>query len=144
MADEWRRYTFLGMWDGTAHFAVPQGPQAPGVPGRATMRAADNATGEEPLREAYRHWCLREGWRTLGPDEFAALYDKWLPKRDAILGKEGHLGKARIQWERFYVALADERAAREYAEGRVSLSLGLDGKDLMRAMMAKHGKGFAG
>jgi hypothetical protein len=151
MADEWRRYTYLGCPGHYAQFAIPT-PTPPGVPASARLVNVGFGATEEKyphgegaqLLAAMRYWQIREGWRTLGPDEFAALYDRWLPKRDAILGKEEHLGKTRADWERFYAALADERAAREYAEGRVSLAFGLDGKELLRAMMAKKGPGIAG
>lgn len=126
MADEWRNLIYLRPG---FYVAVEQMPN--GIPARGTEVTFLN---EPRIAEAGPYWKLREGWRTLGTDAFDALYQKWQPKRDAILGKEEYLSKSRAEWERFYLALADERAAREYAAGRVSADFGLDGKELLKAM----------
>lgn len=161
MSDEWRRYLYEGAMDeGTVHvFAVPA-PTAPGVPGRyyalsVTLQPLSGSCacgGDERLVcghiaqawEACRYWILRESWRAEPTEALEQLYAKWLPRRDAVLGKETHLGKSRAEWERFYLALADEVAARQHAAGRVSAAFGLDGKAFLKALMGQQGAGVAG
>jgi hypothetical protein len=149
MASEWRGYIYLGLEEDGYHFVIPH-HTAPGIPTRGghTVVPMDfellQGSVHPGMFDAVRYWMLREGWRGQSAEEIEALYAKWLPRRDAILGKEEHLGKSRTDWERFYLALADEKAARDYAAGRVSASFGLDGRELLKAMMATGGKGVAG
>lgn len=125
MSDEWREYLYGGTDEqsGYTYFVIPK-RTASNLPATCDIIFYNVGSATSQLNEAYLYWQIRERWRTLGVEAFGALYMKWAPKRDAILGKEEHLGKSRSDWERFYLALADERAAREYLAGRAKAAFG--------------------
>ena len=132
MSDDWRRWLYIGpagegMDDTLVEFVVACGPAA-GVPQHGQVMYIPD------YHPAVHYWKLREGWRTLGQEAFEELYAKWQPKRDAVLAKEEHLGKSKADWERFFLALADERAAREYAVARVGAAFGVNGRELLASM----------
>ncbi len=129
---EWRKWLFLGRDEEAYNFAIPA-LAPPGIPGTATHEyVVPDGPLSGPYQQAACYWSIREGWRGFGGDEFEAVYRRWQPKRDAILGKEEHLGKTRTEWELFFLALGDERVAREYALGKF---LGAFGPEITNAYM---------
>jgi len=60
----------------------------------------------------------------------------WQARRDPILAREEHAGKLREEWRIFFVALADEQAARAHAATAIAVTWGLDPKELLSALAA--------
>lgn len=138
----WRDYLYLGRdHRGDYMFAAPVAASAR-IPARGRLLKVTVSTldhlppGAVGVHGAAKYWAIRDQWRGWPDEELAAFCRTWLPRRDAILAKDTYANRARSEWERFYVALADEQAARALAEAEIGLSYGLDAGALLSALAA--------